>query len=168
MEREDSGIIDLHAIQNRSSNTPPVPTPLSSPPPAFTMEVGEGVDSGEIAFKPKLTKKKKIMIGAGAAFAALFLGIIAFSGGKSEPVKAAAPPAPEPTFTVARATPEPAAPPPSAVTPPKNVPPPPATGNAPSKPVHAARAARGTGTGVKIPPKAGLSKLTKVQSAGTN
>ena len=82
VDREDSGIIDLNAIQNRASNTPPVPTPLSSPPAAFTMEAGDLANSGEVEFRPKLTKKKKLMIGAGVAGAALFLGILAFSGGK--------------------------------------------------------------------------------------
>jgi hypothetical protein len=188
--REDSGVIDLFALNERAKQAaaagPVVPDPLSAPPPAFTTNLHPDVDlAGSAAFDDdeldnpfaKKPRNKIALIGAGAAATLLVLGLVIASVSGSSPSdtsKASAAGRPEPKT-------EPAAPPPLVapvvIAPPSpvvapvaaaSVPAPPATGaGATSK--AAPRAARPGASGPSSKPRAttaGGVKLTKVQSAG--
>jgi len=187
VEREDSGVIDLFAIQKRASEAPPasnllnaIPTPLASmPPPAFTTDLlnaptstpdlGDGpLDDDENPFANKGNGKKRVFYALAAAGAMLVvaIGIAAFSGGGTDDAaktanasaaKAAVAPAPPPPVTPPVVTAQPA--------PPSNVPPPPTTGAVASKPPPATKAAARWN---KAPAKkiASGPKLEKVTSAG--
>lgn len=183
--REDSGVIDLFALNERAKQQaaagPVVPDPLSAPPPAFTTNLhpdtglagATDLDDDELenpfAKKPR---KKTALIGAGAGAALLVLGLViaSVSGGSStDTTKATAAGRPEPKTEPAPPPPPPA---PVVIAPPSpvvaaSVPAPPATGAALSKP--ATRAARPAAPGPASKPRAvtvGGVKLTKVQSAG--
>lgn len=156
MDREDSGLIDLFAIHERASNAPPAAP--SAPPPAVALDVALG-DTDVPFVDPQ--RKKKVMIGLGAAGGLLVLGIIVASvtgGSTPEPTKAAAKEAP--------AAPAPEPPPPAVTTPPQPAPPPPPTATA-EAPKPAAKAAPAKVVG-KAPAARGVGgvKLQKVQSAG--
>ena len=98
MEREDSGVIDLFALNSRAraaaAASPPASVPrdlFSAPPPAYTTdlcgepsehELGSNHDTGEnpFAVDPKQRKKKLMMIGGGAAALLAFIVIIRLLG----------------------------------------------------------------------------------------
>ena len=156
MDREDSGLIDLFAIHERASNAPPAAP--SAPPPAVALDIG---DTDVPFVDPQ--RKKKVMIGLGAAGGLLVLGVIIASvtgGSTPEPTKTAAKEAP--------AAPAPEPPSPAVTTPSQPAPPPPPTATA-EAPKPAAKAAPAKVVGKAPAPAArgvGGVKLQKVQSAG--
>lgn len=159
MDREDSGLIDLFAIHERASNAPPAAP--SAPPPAVALDIGS-MDEGDVPFVDP-QRKKKVMIGLGAAGGLLLLGIIIASvtgGSTPEPTKAAA------AAKEAPAAPAPEPPPPAVTAPPQPAPPPPPTATA-EAPKPAAKGAAPAKLAAKAPARGvGGVKLQKVQSAG--
>lgn len=196
MSREDSGVIDLFAMQKRASAEPPssaVPKDLfSAPPPAFTTDLYsdpgdpsarsaphdiEDLDDASNPFAKK--PRKNVVLFAGAAGALLVFGLIiaSVSGGSTDPTKASAASRLEasPTVPTAVAAPPPTVPPvaaaPSASAPasaPAFVPAPPTTGASASGTKAPPRSAPRGGAPAAPAKKrvAGGSNLTKVQSTG--
>lgn len=162
MDREDSGLIDLFAIHARASEAPPAAP--SAPPPAVALDIG-GMDEGDVPFVDP-QRKKKVMMGLGAAGGLLVIGIIIASvtgGSTPEPTKAAAAAAKE-----APAAPAPEPPPPAVTAAPQPAPPPPPTATAEApKPAGKAAPAKFVGKAPAAPARGvGGVKLQKVQSAG--
>ena len=180
MEREDSGVIDLFALNSRAraataAGAAAVPRDLfSAPPPAFTTdlcaepsehELGSNSygDDNPFAPDPKAKKKKLMLVGGGAAALLALLVIFASSGSST----------PEPTKASAAAA-APAPPPPAATIPAPVVITPPAPAALPAAPTTGAttsskpppKAAAKTSAPTKSRATAGGVKLTKVQSAG--
>lgn len=190
MSAEDSGVIDLFALNERAKQAAAAkavaPDPLSAPPPAFTSDVfGDGRDSAlgsassdddlDNPFARKPIDKRKLMFGGGAAFLLVVgLMIAGFSGSGPDAPKASAAGSREAKTESAPPAPPPPAPPaPPEITPvvapvaASPVPAPPSTG-ASSTSKGAPRVA-GRPSGPMARPKAttaGGVKLTKIQSAG--
>ena len=170
VNQEDSGVIDLFAIHQRASSAPPTALPpsdlLSSPPPAFTLDLAED-DAHPFASKPR----KKLMVLASAAGVLLFAGILvaSLSGGTSAKAAAGSPTpdkiesAPQPVVAIPRpAAPAIAAEPAPAATPPA----PPATGaSAETRPPLPTANIRNPAPKSRHQTSSGV-RLVKVQSAG--
>ena len=173
MKREDSGLIDLMAIQREADEeaqkvrTLPLPTPVpSAPPPAYSMDIGSvGSIPDELAnggLRRYLPKTRRAQIISAAVGVAALLGVVLLiaTSGSDEPPKVAAAVQPAP----APPPPAPMPPPPETATQPPPAPPPPTAGVATTPP---AKGAKGKGTAHATPkPKAPAVKLMKVPSSG--
>jgi hypothetical protein len=175
VNREDSGIIDLMALQARPSVQPQLvdafrPSDPPSAPSAFTIDTTEASDLGDLDDFAKDVaargRRRNIMIAVGGAVAALGIALAAFSGGEPQKPRTAL------ATKVESAPPPPAtiAPPPSVSTVLANatpIPPPPTTGAPVSAKPPSARSARGAAKPVgKAGRGGGGPKLQKVQSSG--
>jgi hypothetical protein len=177
VQREDSGVIDLHAIHKKAEAEREAERvaadirardPLSSPPPAFTMALPEDEEMAE-ELRPK-SRKVPVFIGMGVAALVAIVGIAALSG-RGEPkmqtvAVAAREPAPPPPAAA------PAPPPPPGPATPTPAPPSTGVGKSSGPPVTASVGSKRGGSG-KRPFTVGKGhagggvKMQKVQSSGT-
>lgn len=183
MSRDDSGVIDLFAIQaeaqaRSAARVTPEP-PLSAPPPAFVTDLSSPAwgDPDELALTRRRDPKKLAFAGAGAAVVIGLLAVLASAFGSSEPDTKAAVRDVKSTTAVAAAPPPVVTSLPAPAKPAANetavavkTPPPPTTGT-PVRPAAPKVAAKPSGKaapahGSARKASSGGPKLMKVQSGG--